>query len=209
MFTSNQRFAKIAVPGEGIIVEINRSSSQTGEDANKVTFYPVVRFQTPEGRSVEFIGAGGSQPGYSVGQTVPILYNPKQPNEAQIKISFPGTILTLIFPIMGLVALLIGVLTFISPIYSKRKKAWLQKNGQIINVPVLRVDEIKDSRGNLSYFIIGQWQNPDNQKVYLFSSEQIIFDPRPYVANRQLQILIDPNNPNRYHMDTSFLPAVG
>jgi hypothetical protein len=209
MFTNDQRFAKIAVPGEGTILEINRSSSTSGDDTNKVTFYPVVRFETPDGKNVEFIGAGSSQPGYTAGQTVPVLYNPNQPNEARIKTSVPGTILTLIFPIVGLIALLIGVLTFISPIYSKRKKAWLQKNGQTITVPVLRVDKIQDSRGTPSYFIIGQWQNPNDQKVYIFSSEQIIFDPNPYVSGQQLQVLIDPNNPNRYHMDISFLPTIG
>jgi hypothetical protein len=209
MFTSDQRFAKIAVPGEGTILEINRSSSTSGNDTNKVTFYPLVRFQTPDGKNIEFIGAGSSEPGYTVGQTVPVLYNPSQPNEARIKTSFLETILILMFPIPGLIVLLIGIFTFISPIYSKLNKAWLQKNGQTITVPVLRVDKIQDSRGLPRYFIVGQWQNPQDQKVYLFFSEQIVFDPNPYVANKQLQVLIDPSKPNRYYMDTSFLPATG
>ena len=42
----------------------------------------------------------------------------------------------------------------------------------------------------------------------IFHSENLWFDPTRFVKRKQVTVLLDPNNPKRYHMDTSFLPEV-
>ena len=61
---------------EGEVIEMQRS---------KRTWKPVIRFQTTEGFDVVYASqSGSSPPRYLVGQRVPILYNPDDPQEATI-----------------------------------------------------------------------------------------------------------------------------
>jgi hypothetical protein len=42
----------------------------------------------------------------------------------------------------------------------------------------------------------------------IFHSANIWFDPSNYIPGKTLGVLIDPNNPHRYLVETSFLPKV-
>jgi len=53
-------------------------------DAERVSFAPIVRFTTPEGREVEFHGRGGSGTAFTVGDAVDVVYDRNQPGRARI-----------------------------------------------------------------------------------------------------------------------------
>jgi hypothetical protein len=42
--------------------------------------------------------------------------------------------------------------------------------------------------------------------MFTFKSKAIWFNPEKYIQNRDIRVRIDPNNPRKYVMDTSFLP---
>jgi hypothetical protein len=50
--------------------------------------------------------------------------------------------------------------------------------------------------------------DPTSNKVRVFHSENLYFDPTQYVNRKQVTVLLDPENPKRYHMDVSFLPQL-
>jgi hypothetical protein len=56
------------------------------------------------------------------------------------------------------------------------------------------------------YRIFSQWHDPAQNKVFTFKSKAIWFNPEKYIQGKNLRVRIDPNNPRRYVMDTSFLP---
>lgn len=40
-------------------------------------------------------------------------------------------------------------------------------------------------------------------------SEEVWFDPSPYVEREALDVLVDRDNPHRYRVDIDFLPKLG
>ena len=80
----------------GTVAEIRESRSMVAEevtgpgggavrrDAVSITFMPVVRFTTPEGREVEFHGRGGSGTALAPGDVVNVVYDRNRPGRARI-----------------------------------------------------------------------------------------------------------------------------
>lgn len=56
-------------------------------DVERLSYAPVVRFTTPEGREIEFHGRGGSGTSFAAGDVVNVVYDRAQPGRARI-ISF-------------------------------------------------------------------------------------------------------------------------
>jgi hypothetical protein len=53
-------------------------------DVERISFAPIVRFTTSEGREVEFHGRGGSGTAFAVGDVVDVVYDRSQPGRARI-----------------------------------------------------------------------------------------------------------------------------
>jgi hypothetical protein len=53
-------------------------------DVERVSYAPVVRFATREGREIEFHGRGGSGTSYAEGERVTVIYDPANPIRAHI-----------------------------------------------------------------------------------------------------------------------------
>jgi len=64
--------------------------------------------------------------------------------------------------------------------------------------------------GKHPYVIRCKWMQNSTNKVYYFKSKFIRFNPTTYLGERkQYDVYIDPNDPNKYYMDISFLPKKG
>ena len=61
------------------------------------------------------------------------------------------------------------------------------------------------------YVIQCSWLDPQTQKVYVFHSDSIWYNPTPYLGDRTtLPVYIDPDNPKHYVVDTEgILPPKG
>jgi Protein of unknown function (DUF3592) len=74
-------FLQKADPAVGIVVEIRERESTDGDS----TYSAVVEYKDPAGRDFKFVDSlSSSPPLYHTGQTVNVLYNREDPNEAQI-----------------------------------------------------------------------------------------------------------------------------
>jgi len=62
--------------------------------------------------------------------------------------------------------------------------------------------------GQNPWRISSQWLDPKTNMVRIFHSENLWFDPSGFMKRKKVTVLLDPNNPKRYHMDISFLPDV-
>jgi len=81
---------------EGTVVEIRETrrieqeettrpdGREVRRDVERVSYTPVVRFNAPGGREIEFHGAGGSGTAFVMGQRVTVIYDPANPIRARI-----------------------------------------------------------------------------------------------------------------------------
>lgn len=81
---------------EGRVMEIRESRSIATEDVTlasgrevrreveRISYAPVIRFVTQEGREIEFHGRGGSGSSFAAGDTVSVVYDRTNPSRARI-----------------------------------------------------------------------------------------------------------------------------
>jgi hypothetical protein len=95
---------------EGTVVRLNE---QNDSDGNCCTYVPVVEFEA-DGRTYSFEGGTASDPpAYETGERVPVLYDPADPETAQIdKWSERWLFPMLIIPAMIIAALVTTVVMF-------------------------------------------------------------------------------------------------
>jgi len=65
--------------------EVRRpDGSEWRRDVERISYAPVVRFTTNEGREIEFHGRGGSDTSFAAGERVAVIYDPANPIRARI-----------------------------------------------------------------------------------------------------------------------------
>lgn len=107
----------------GTVIEMEESSSS---DGGCCVYSPVVKFQA-NGQTYSFDGGNASYPpAYEVGETVPVIYNPANPNTAQINKWSERWL----FPIIIIPAMLFGAL--ITTFFLVR--AWRRNEDIISNI---------------------------------------------------------------------------
>ena len=62
--------------------------------------------------------------------------------------------------------------------------------------------------GKNPWRVTSQWLDPASNKLRVFHSENLWFDPTQFVKAKTVTVLLDPKNPKRYYMDVSFLPEL-
>lgn len=206
-FTSTREFLATAVTTEGVVTEMVRSRS-----SDSTTYSPVVEFTTESGELIEHSSTSGSNPpSYDVGEKVTVYYQPGQPHRAKISGFFSLWGLATIFGIMGSVFFFIGGGWIAYGWHRAKEVDSLKRTG----TPILA--EIQSVQPNTSltvngrnpYQITAQWLSPYDNKVYVFNSENLWFDPRSYIDREHVTVFIEQDDPDTHFMDTSFLPELG
>lgn len=198
---SANRLTRDGVRTTGTVIELVGSGSLA----------PRVEFETAEGvRRIYTSSLYSSPPAYDMGEVVTLWYDPKDPNEVMLS----GLSRWFLPMLMGFFFLVFGGIGYGGLIYQQLKKRdakWLLENGQPVQTLLTNVSLNTSVRLNgASPFVIqSQWQDPATQKVYVFESDHIWYDPSPYVGDRSIPVMINPRDPRKYHVDLSFLPEAG
>ena len=113
-FLRTRRFVSQAASATGTVTDVKTrtSTSHTGDGPRLRTYrYPVVRFQTRDGRTVEVESKTGTS-GFSQkpGEQVEVLYDPLKPEEARIKTFMMLWFAPLIFSVLGFFMFVFGTL---------------------------------------------------------------------------------------------------
>lgn len=207
MYSKTQNFLSEAIITEGTVTHLVLSNS-----SDSSTYWPVVVFKTQNGELVEFTSSVGSNPpSYTQGEIVEVYYLESFPENAKIRSFFSLWGGTTIVGGLGTIFFTIGFIIISANVLKDRKVKYLKKHG----VPVVarfQSVEINDSlkvNGRSPYKIIAQWQDPSTSKVYVFSSENLWFDPTEQINRDEVTVLIERENPTKYYVDVSNLPKVG
>jgi len=206
---SNAAFAAHATSVEGTVSELVYRRSSKG---NGGTYVPVVDFSTPDGNRIHVTGSSGSNPAaYSRGDKVRVLYDPANPQGAQIdsfgERGFGPALLTG----LGTVFALVGGGVLAARVRQRKLRKWLAQNGLRVQARFEGVDYDTSLtvNGRHPWRLLAQWQHPATQKMYSFRSDAIWFDPTRYVQRETLDVIVNADDPKQYELDISFLPKNG
>lgn len=206
IYQNTQVFLKNALTTEGLVIELVASRS-----SDSTTYRPVIEFKTQDGSRIEFISSTGSNPpSYSKGEAVEVLYQESFPEQAKVNGFFSLWGGSIILGGMGSVFFLVGISIILFGVLKGKKIEYLRKNGIPIKAKLQSV-EINSSlevNGRNPYQICVQWKNPATSELHIFNSDNIWFDPTEHMDNDEITVLIEKNNPKKYHVDISFLPKV-
>lgn len=204
LYLDKQAFLDKAEISQGKVIELLRTKSD-----NSISYRPVVEYITKKGIKIEFSSSLSSNPAsYNVGENVPVLYDPINPNKAEIN-GFKALYLgPLIVGTIGIVFFLIGFMAIRSSYLKQKESKYLLNNGKRIITKFENVQHNKstESSGRNPFQIYSQWLNPNTNEIYIFKSDDIWFDPTDFIKSEEIKVLINPDNPKQYIMDTSFLP---
>ena len=118
-YTQQKAFMETAQETTGVVESISRRTQSRYRDGiryEEFEYYPIIAFSI-DGKSYTFNGSGSQHRSrYQEGQVVEVLYDPANPNSAQIKKSQP-MMTSCIFLGLGLTGSIVGVVMLI-----KRKK---------------------------------------------------------------------------------------
>lgn len=171
---------------------------------------PTVSFTSLDGTLGEYHSGTCSTPSFDIGERVTVYYDPQNLERARIDSFEQNWIGSLILGGIGAVFLALGLLFVLPPLFGKRRAAELLATGTPVQAEVVDVE----LNGGLSingrnpYRIVAQWLNPQTNKLHVFRSENLWFDPGPYISESLVTVMIDPANPKRYSMNTRFLPEL-
>jgi Protein of unknown function (DUF3592) len=199
-------FYREASKAQGTVIDLVR-----GRSSSSRTYAPVVRFVTEAGESIEFTSDTGSNPpSYSEGEIVEVLYRPETPHAARINGFFALWLGPLVSSGLGTVFTLIGGAMLSAPMLAARKQAHLRQSGTCIVTTFQSVGENTGItvNGRHPFRVFTQWTNPATSQIHVFESENLWFDPAPYINTRDIAVFIERNNPKRYFVDLSFLPKL-
>jgi hypothetical protein len=203
IITSRTIIKSVWIQMNGVVVESTVLHVSTF--TNKSPFRSVtVSFKTPDGSQVT--AKASSLQHLSSGNMIKIWYNPADPQE--IDFGDDNSYNMRGFVISGL---LFVFFVFFLIRYSLKDKAnkKLISSGKKIPAEFVSVDRNEKYRmGDKNPWVIKcKWTDDRNNKDYYFLSKNYTVDPAQYLKGRNhIDVFIDPADPGKYYMDTSFMP---
>ena len=196
----------------GTVVDLEVSYIRNSDGTRSLSYHPIFLFVDNHQRVRKLQSDVGSNPPiYHKGEVVEIIYNPENPDHAKINNLFTLWFTEIIIGILAIVLFLISGSYFYFNVRKHRLKRKMLTNGQQVEAKITSI-ELNTGiviQGRSPYVIYSQWQDqltPDD--IYIFKSENIWFDPTPFINRETITVYIDVANAKRYYVDISFLPKV-
>jgi hypothetical protein len=201
--SGTRTFLAEASPARGTVTALVR-----GRSSSSNSYAPVVRFVTADGETIEFKSNTFSDPpAYAVGQHVDVLYRPLAPSNAMVDDFLSLWASPLMFGALGSIFLAGGVGFIAAAILRARKAADLKRHGRRVMTTVQRVER-NDSvkvQGRNPYRIFTVAPSLAGPDARVFESDDVWFDPSPYLNGREITVYVDRHDRDRYYVDLSFL----
>lgn len=211
------------VLAKGTLSFISNSEVTTGEViglSSGSTKRSVIRYvvENNGGNSEKYSGeyivessVGSNPPQHKIGDAVSIRYKMDNPGDSKV-----NSFLELWFAVIvtGILAVTFMSIGFGMIGYSFYRKKVLEKL-KVIGVKIETVyqgverNSSVSVNGKIPYQIVSHFKDTSANKIYIFKSDNLWFDPSDYIQTKNISVLVDPQNYKKYHMDISFLPKIG
>jgi hypothetical protein len=188
----------------GTIVEVVRKSSSTRHGPS---YAPIVEYKV-EGQSYRVASSISSTSYPTIGKTKQVAYNPQNPEEAKV-IDKIGMIF-LLFPVIGILVIVMAVYAFIKSILREKEIKQLLAKGRKIEGVLVEVES--SGSKNMSYRLVVS--AVDHQgKVQNYKSDSLggigALAMLDYQINPiAVDVYLDPKNPQSYYVDIDDIPGL-
>lgn len=188
------------VKTQAIITEIDRKRDADGDTSYNVW----VQYEVQGKLYEEELGAYSST--YSEGKEIEVVYDKTDPHK--VRAEFESWLFILIFSGLGSVFAIIGIIGLIVVLAKNAKKKEVEKTGSIIYATYLDV-EMNTAiaiNGKHPFNIICSWLNPEDNKTYIFKSEDLYYNPKSLITNMNLTtfpVFVNMENKKNYSVDIS------
>jgi len=197
------------LPTHGKVVENYASCPVYEGEYQRVSYYPVVEFQTPNGETFRFKGStGSSSPEFATGARVRLRYNPKDPSQAQLVGFFHFWLGPLALTIPGLLVffLALGVFYILNDIEGGKSPAGRSIRARMLAArsDAIRIEgRIRDVRGKGKdkYVFVCEGLKPGASFEDEFESDEFDFNPGSEFSGRSVTICLDPSKKEDYGVD--------
>ena len=202
-----QQFKARAQTLDGLVIGHQQRRSSDG----RISYAPEVSYLGLDGRNHTFISSVSSNPAsHDNGEQVKVLIDPRDPSDARLATTSGLWLGPIITTALSTAFTLTGGGLLIWQLLSARRRRWLQQHGQRIEARIVSVgpNTSISINGRHPWQIQCQWQEPRSGKIYLYTSDNLDYDPADYLQGEAIAVLIAPDNPKRYWVDTSALPEL-
>ncbi|MDQ7797433.1 MAG: DUF3592 domain-containing protein [Candidatus Edwardsbacteria bacterium] len=191
---------------QGRVVAMQQGEVADDEESPRPSYYPMVEFRTPDGRSFQFKGStGSSSPEFAIGAEVDVRYNPQKPQQAQLAKFSHFWLGPLLLTVGGLLALFLasGVFYILGDIAGGKSPAgrsirarMLEAGGKAVRIEG-RITGVRErSRGR--YVIICRGARPGSEWEEDFESEEFGVKPEGELIGRRVMISINQDRKDEY-----------
>ena len=191
-WNSTRRFIANADTTQGRVIELIEVHD---EDDGSITYKPVVTYEAANGRSITFTASFSSKPApYDVGENVEVLYAPDNPHDARIRGFGSLWLGPTILGGLGVVFAGVGGGMLLARRSGERKKNFLMAYGNAIQTDFQGVERNTslEVNGKNPWRVTSQWLDPASNKLRVFHSENLWFDPTQFVKAKTVTVLLDP-----------------
>lgn len=205
-YQSSKQFVEEALSTTGVVVDLLENRGEEG-----MTYIPVVAFVDKDDRPVSFSSSiASSPPAYAIGEKVGVLYLPGQPEDARIDDLAGRWGLSIALLVFGLPLFSVGLIMVLLARRKKSRNHYLQRHGHVVRAEFEAVilNHSVSINGRSPFVIVCNWLNPATSQLHVLESENIWFDPTPYIKDNNLRVLMDKRDTRKYQVDLSFLPKL-
>ncbi len=149
----------------------------------------------------------GYSTSYYVGKEIPIYYNENNIDKIGVK---SLDMLMLIFPGLGFIFACVGGIPLFFMNNTKKQIQKLKEFGTRIDATYVEtvINNSYTVNGRSPYNIICEWNNPADNKKYIFKSQNLWTNPESIIAEKNIKtfsVYIDMNNMRKYTIDVDEL----
>ncbi|MCX4364366.1 MAG: DUF3592 domain-containing protein [Bacilli bacterium] len=181
----------------GTITKINVSYDMDGDKDHDV----YVAYMA-NGRRYESMLNGYSSSFYE-GKKIDMYYFKDNPQKIGVK---SLDYIFLMFPVMGLIFLLIGIIPFITRRVKAKNAKRLKKEGNLVYAKYLRtaINMHYSMNGRNPYNVEVEWLNPEDGQTYTFKSGNLWYNPEDIIREKgitSIPVYVDMTNKKKYFID--------
>jgi hypothetical protein len=206
---------RTGLSARGRVVAMDQGEVIGDEESPRPSYYPVVEFQTPDGRGFRFRGStGSSSPEFAIGAEVGLRYNPHNPDQAQLTKFSHFWLGPLLLAVGGLLALFLASGVFYifgdiergtSPAGRSIRLRMLEASGRAARIEGRITGVRKKSNGE--YVFVCAARKPGASFEDEYESRSFTSDPGGEFAGRRVTIIIGSCNEGEYSVELGDLPG--